>query len=196
MSQEDDFGTLLLRVRHGDAEAARHLVNRFESAVRVAVRTRLSDPRLRRQFDSMDVCQSVLASFFIHVAAGAYDLHDPPQLLALLTKMAQNKLGMRVRRQYRQCRDARRISPMTVEEMEVVSTSPGPAREAAGRDLLERVLSSMSPEIRELAQRRMRGDSWGEIALATGGTADGRRKQFERAVSLVVDTLDDDSLRA
>jgi len=77
MRDESVFADLLKRVRGGDSDAASELVRIYESAIRVAVRTRLSDPKLRRQFDSMDVCQSVLASFFLRAAAGQYDLHDP-----------------------------------------------------------------------------------------------------------------------
>ena len=98
------FADLLERVRRGDPDAAFDLVRKYESAIRVAVRTRLSDPKLRRQFDSMDVCQSVLASFFLRAAAGQYDLRDPAQLVALLTKMAHNKFAMRARHEYRQRR--------------------------------------------------------------------------------------------
>ena len=95
MRDKSVFADLLTRVRGGDSDAASELVRNYESAIRVAVRTRLSDPKLRRQFDSMDVCQSVLASFFLRAAAGHYDLRDPAQLVALLTKMAHNKLAMR-----------------------------------------------------------------------------------------------------
>src|SRR3954469_18683176 len=102
------FADLLERVRGADSDAATELVRKYESAIRVAVRTRLSDPALRRQFDSMDVCQSVLGSFFFRMAAGQYDLRDPAQLVTLLTKMARNKLAMRARHQYRQRRDVRR----------------------------------------------------------------------------------------
>ena len=63
---------LLTRLRAGDEEAAVELVRRYELAIRVAIRTNLSDPRLRRQFDSLDVCQSVFASFFKNAAAGAW----------------------------------------------------------------------------------------------------------------------------
>src|SRR5215470_19112005 len=108
MYDQSLFAELLQRVRRGDPEAATQLVRQYESAIRVAVRTRLSDPKLRRQFDSMDVCQSVLASFFLRAAAGQYDLRDPAQLVALLTKMAHNKLAMRTRHEYRQRRDVRR----------------------------------------------------------------------------------------
>ena len=80
MSSENLFDDLVRRVCAGDAAAAEEIVRRYETAIRVAVRTRLSDPALRRQFDSMDICQSVLASFFLRAAAGQYDLHDPAQL--------------------------------------------------------------------------------------------------------------------
>src|SRR5262245_52196884 len=108
MDDQGLFEELLQRVRGGDPDAATELVRQYESAIRVAVRTRLSDPKLRRQFDSMDVCQSVLASFFLRAVAGQYNLRDPAQLVALLTKMAQNKLAMRARHEYRQRRDVRR----------------------------------------------------------------------------------------
>jgi RNA polymerase sigma-70 factor (ECF subfamily) len=82
------FEDLIRRVRAGDTDAATALVRQYESAVRVAVRARLFDPDMGRQFDSMDICQSVLKSFFVRVAAGQFELHTPSQLVALLTKMA------------------------------------------------------------------------------------------------------------
>src|SRR5262249_56178886 len=91
------FAEFLARVRRGDAPAAEELVRQYETAVRVAVRARLNNPTLRRQFDSVDVCQSVLASFFVRAAAGQYDLEGPAQLVALLVKMARNKLASPVR---------------------------------------------------------------------------------------------------
>jgi hypothetical protein len=64
MSDETPFPELIERVRGGDGDAATELVQRYEPAIRRVVRLRLTDPRLRRAFDSMDVCQSVLASFW------------------------------------------------------------------------------------------------------------------------------------
>ena len=194
MSPGDDFSNLLERVRQGDSDAAIELVNRYESTIRVGVRIRLTDPRLRRQFDSMDVCQSVLASFFVHAATGAYVLHEPRQLVALLTKMAQNKLNMRARAQYRHCRDVGRLSTAIVEETNAVSPFPGPLRQVAGKELLNRTLAMMTPEIRAIAIRRMRDEEWADIAAALGGTADGRRKQFVRAVAQIADGLELDVL--
>ena len=64
MADETPFPDLITRVRGGDSAAAAELVRRYEPAIRRVVRLRLTDQRLRRAFDSMDVCQSVLGSFF------------------------------------------------------------------------------------------------------------------------------------
>ena len=57
------FRELMVRVRAGDDAAALEIVRQYEPLIRREVRLRLEDPRLRRALDSMDVCQSVLASF-------------------------------------------------------------------------------------------------------------------------------------
>src|SRR5271165_5358652 len=106
---DNTFADFLLRIRAGDEQAAVELVRRYESAVRVEVRMRLADSRLRRVLDSMDVCQSVLASFFVRVAAGQYDLERPEQLVRLLVSMTRNKLASAARDQHRQRRDQRRV---------------------------------------------------------------------------------------
>jgi hypothetical protein len=186
---DNDLAELLSRVRQGDEDAARLLVQRYESAIRVAVRTNLSDPRLRRQFDSLDVCQSVLASFFFHLTSGAYDLSVPAQLSALLAKMAQNKVRMRAREQFRQRRDVRRLSQVDVENAKIPGFQAGPEEPVDDQDLVDRSLDMMPPEIRAIADRRMAGELWPEIADAMGGTPDGRRKQFERAVLPIAQSL-------
>ena len=65
MPPDDDFVELIRRVRAGDEQASALLVHRYEPAIRIAVRARLTDPKLRRVLDSMDICQSVLGNFFI-----------------------------------------------------------------------------------------------------------------------------------
>jgi hypothetical protein len=185
----NDLAELLARVRQGDEDAARLLVQRYESAIRVAVRTNLSDPRLRRQFDSLDVCQSVLASFFFHLTSGAYDLSVPAQLSALLTKMAQNKVRMRAREQFRQRRDVRRLSQVDLENAKIPGFQAGPEERVDNQNLIDHVLNMMTTEIRSIADRRMAGELWPEIANAMGGTPDGRRKQFERAVLPIAQSL-------
>ena len=63
------------------------------------MRVRLNDPRLRRHIDSVDVCQSVLANFFVRVGLGEFDLQQPEHLLHLLFVMTRNKLRDKARRE-------------------------------------------------------------------------------------------------
>src|SRR5437870_12111081 len=108
MSDSGDFQDLIQRLRSGDDQAATDLVRRYEPLIRRQVRLQLEDQRLDRLFDSMDVCQSVLASFFVRAAVGEFDLDEPGQLVALLAKMARNKLASAARQATRQRRAHRR----------------------------------------------------------------------------------------
>ena len=99
MSTEPSFRELIDRIRAGDQDAATEIVRRYEPTIRRAVRFRLVDSRLGAAFDSMDICQSVLASFFVRASAGEYELDTPEQLLKLLGRMARNKLASQVRRE-------------------------------------------------------------------------------------------------
>src|SRR5207244_5398262 len=105
---DHSFAAFVRRIRAGEPEAAAELIQHFEPVIRLEVRRRLSDPALYRQFDSMDICQSVMLSFFMRARAGQYDLEQPQQLLKLLVAMAQNKLAVQARKLRTQRRDSRR----------------------------------------------------------------------------------------
>jgi RNA polymerase sigma-70 factor (ECF subfamily) len=189
MSETAPFAEFLRRIRSGDARAAEELVHRYESAIRLAVRTRLTDPALKRRFDSLDICQSVLASFFVRASAGQYDLDEPSQLVALLVRMAQNKLAGQARFHRRLQRDAGKAASLDEAAECAAAVEPGPEQVAAGRDLLEALRARLTPEERAVADRRGAGQGWAEIAVALGGTADGRRMQFKRALDRVAPQL-------
>ncbi|MCA9135305.1 MAG: hypothetical protein KDB00_01065 [Planctomycetales bacterium] len=179
------FTALLERVRAGDPDAAREIVASYETAIRVAIRTRMSDPALRRQFDSLDVCQSVLGSFFLRMAAGLYDLNEPNQLIALLTTMARKKLAMRVRYERRQCRDVRRAISLDDTTLEPSGRFVDPSEEAMNSELIQRAYSMMDAETQEILRHRNSNCSWPEVASRLGGTSEGRRKQYERALDRI-----------
>jgi len=198
MSQEEaPLADLLARVRSGDAAAAAELVGRYESAIRVAVRARLTDPTLRRQFDSQDVCQSVLASFFVRAGLGQFNLENPSDLLALLVRMAHNKVVNQVRYHGRARRDVHRVEA-DGERLEQLTAGTDPQRVAAGRELLDAVRGEMTAEERAIADLRGAGCTWAEVAEQLGGTAEARRKQFDRTLSRVSAHLgiDEDSTNA
>lgn len=184
MSDPTPFVELVQRVRAGDERAAEELVRAYETPIRVMVRSRLTDPALKRQFDSVDVCQSVLASFFVRAAAGQYDLDSPGQLVGLLVRMAQNKLRTRARYHNQECRDVHRLGDPAKADG-VASGEPGPDRVAAGRELLRVLRERLGEEERAIAELRGQGMGWMEIAAELGGTPDGRRMQFKRAIDRV-----------
>jgi RNA polymerase sigma-70 factor (ECF subfamily) len=185
MSDTPSFAEFLRRVRAGDEQAAVDLIRRYESAVRVAVRLQLTDPALYRVVDSMDICQSVMASFFVRAAAGDFDLDGPEQLLKLLVAMARNKALHYARRQQAQRRGYGRTVEAGDGELEAVENGPEPARLVAGKDLLAQVRGRLTDEERRLADLRAEGMSWPEVAAAAGGSAEGRRKQLTRALDRV-----------
>src|SRR5262245_51385378 len=121
MSEATSFAEFVRRIRAGDEQAAAELVRRYEPLIRREIRLNLDDRRLGRVFDSMDVCQSVLASFFVRTAAGEYDLERPEQLVALLVTMARNKLASAARREHRGCRDSRRVCERAAAHLEGVA---------------------------------------------------------------------------
>jgi RNA polymerase sigma factor (sigma-70 family) len=179
--------SLLHRLRGGDAAAAEELVRTYGQAIRIAVRTRLTDTTLRRQFDSEDVCQSVLASFLARAACGQLTPHDPAGLLRLLVRMAARKVGRRARNLHRLRRDSRRELPNGDSWLRhVAADEPTPERSVASRDLLVAVRAGLGPDERYLAELRAEGCSWAEVAERVGGTPDARRKQLSRALDVVL----------
>ena len=185
MSDEEAFADLLRRVRGGDAEAAADLVRRYEPAVRLEARYRLRDRKLRQVFDSQDICQAVLASFFARVALGQYDLKGPQDLIKLLVVMARNKAAQAARGQHRECRDARRDEALGEGAMAVEAGGDSPSEIVASREMLEEIRRRLSDEERRLSDLRGQGKEWAEIVAELGGTAQGRRKQLERALHRV-----------
>ena len=136
--QGEEYTDFIRRIRLGDERAAEELIRRYEPEIRLEIRTllRLRDPRLRRVFDSMDICQSVMVSFFLRAAVGDFDLDEPSQLIRLLVGMARNRLAERVRFHQRHRRDVRRIGTNGPEEWTIPEESESPSEVISRRELL------------------------------------------------------------
>jgi RNA polymerase sigma-70 factor (ECF subfamily) len=189
MIEPTAFGRLIQRVRAGDPDAAAELVRSYEPAIRRAVRVRLADARLGAVLDSMDICQSVLGSFFIRAASGQYELDTPAQLLRLLTSMARNKLVSQSRRHYAQRRNPGGGRLVESPEGHLVAGGGGPSMEVAARDLLHEVHRRLSSEERKILDLRNQGSDWSLIALEVGGSAEALRKRLSRALDRVAEQL-------
>lgn len=186
MGDDTAFSGFIRRIRAGDEQAARELVARYEPVVRREVKMRLRDPRLYRMIDWTDVCQSVMASFFLRAASGQYELDEPGQLMRLLVVMTRHKLSKQERRHRAGRRDYRLVHDCDPAYLAAQpGKSPTPSRVVAGRELLEALRSRLSGEERMLADLRAEGCEWAEISHKIGGTAQGRRMQLARAVRRV-----------
>jgi RNA polymerase sigma-70 factor (ECF subfamily) len=191
MSEGAAFADFIRRIRVGDDQAAQELVQRYEPVIRREVRMRLRDPRLYSQFDWTDVCQSVMASFFLRAASGEYDLEEPGQLLRLLVVMTRHKLAKQERRHRADRRDYRRLEACDPAYLaEKAASAPSPSRMIAGRELLDEFRRRLSSEERLLADLRAQGCEWAEIATQLGGTPQARRKQLARAIDRVEEQLE------
>ncbi len=181
-----EYFDFIRRLRAGDEQAAEELVRRFEAEIRLEIRVwlRLRDTRLRRVFDSMDICQSVLASFFVRAAVGDFDLDEPRQLIGLLVGMARNKLSEHVKHHQRERRDVRRTAG-TPEAANVAARLETPSEVVSHRELLEMFRARLNEDERRLAELRRAGLDWGAVAAQVGGTPEGCRKQLARAVERV-----------
>jgi RNA polymerase sigma factor (sigma-70 family) len=181
MSSDQAFADLIRRVRSGDERAAAEIVKQYEPEIRREVRVRLHDPRLRRVLDSMDISQSVFGSFFVRVASGQFELNRPDELIRLLITMTRNKVVGQVRRARAQRRDDRRNDANDSEELETLCDGPNPSEIVARAELLQAFRDRLTPEERIMVDRRSEGREWSEIAAELGGSANARRKQFDRA---------------
>ena len=189
MSEEPSFRDLIDRVRARDEQAAAELVRLYEPTIRMAIRVRLSDPALRRFLDSMDICQSVLANFFVRAASGQFELDTADQLVKLLVTMARNKLANYVLQQRAARRDQRRVEKAITNESELVDPGPSPSQVVVNKELLQECRRHLSEEERQLADLRASGRSWDEIAAEVGAKPDTVRSRLTRALDRVAREL-------
>ena len=186
MPEDNLFQELMNRVYARDEDAARELLQRYESKIRRVVRFNLDAP-LRRHFDSMDICQAVMASFFVRAGLGQYELETPEQVMNLHATMACNKLMNQIKHQKRARRDCRRVT--TGHEELVADNAPSPSVQVAHRELLLEARRRLSDEERHLLELQERGKEWTDIAAELGGSAEALRKKLQRAIDRVAEEL-------
>ena len=178
MPDANDFAELIRRIRRGDAQAAQELIRSYEPAIRREARLRLG-PSLRPLFDSMDLCQSVLGSFFVRVAAGQYELESPARLMKLLVAMTRNKVREKARK--------RREGGFC--DSEPVAADEDHADRVLNLDFLGEFRRRLSDDERLLWDRRGDEASWQNIASELGATPEALRQQYSRALHRVAREL-------
>ena len=189
MSSSGNFDELLTRLRAGDEAAARELLNSYEGEIRLVVRHRLTSAAMRRQLDTMDVCQSVFGEFFVRMALGQFDLNESKDIVKLLATMARNRVLHHARRQHAARRDVRKQADHDFQEFDVAGRDSTPSQMVAGRELLDAVRGRLTPDELALAEQRAQNIPWNEIAVARGEKPDALRVRLARAIERVTQEL-------
>jgi RNA polymerase sigma factor (sigma-70 family) len=189
MADDLSFEELLQCVRNGDEAAAVELLRRYEAPLRHVIHVRLVDSRLRRLFDVDDICQSVMASFFVRAALGQYELNRPEDLLKLLATMARNKLADKARRPSVERNAERRVPLEELPDQAITSREGTPIQRVMLTDLVREARRRLSPEERRLLDLRDEGMDWAAIAVQVGGNPEALRKRLTRAIDLVATQL-------
>jgi RNA polymerase sigma factor (sigma-70 family) len=189
MATDLSFAELVQRVRRGDEDAAAELLRLYEAPLRSVVHVRLVDARLRRLFDVDDICQSVLASFFVRAALGQYELNRPEDLLKLLATMARNKLADKARRPSVERQAERRVPLEELPDQALTSSEGTPSQRVVLQDLVREARRRLSAEERRLLDLRDQGLDWAAIAAQVGGNPEALRKRLARAIDLVAAQL-------
>jgi DNA-directed RNA polymerase specialized sigma24 family protein len=185
MPADDGFEDLVGRVRAGDQDAADELARMFEPFVlryvRFAMRKRRNYPVIHSRFGSSDVCQSVLASLFVGLRDGRFELKHPEQVERLLRVMSRFKIGA----------ESRKLSVILRElidresALDQADSGPGPEKTVDDKDLVEAVVNHFTGVELGILQRRLDGDTWPAIAAQLGESAEALRKTLARAIDRV-----------
>jgi len=189
MDTDDAFTDLLRRACANDEQAATELCRSYEPELRRFIRFRLTDPGLRRFLDSLDICQSVLAAFFVHLQAGELEVASPRQLRRLLAVMAQNKLHDKIRRQHAGRRGGPDAPVAGALPELVADPRPLPDDAVAAQELINRVRDHLPEAERQLLDRWLGGDEWPQMASDLQASPEALRKRLSRALDRAAQDL-------
>ena len=160
---------LLGRIKDGDEDAARELLTRYESKVRLVVRRQL--PRLlRSRFDSLDFLQSVWGSFFHKIRTGENDLDEEQNLIAFLAWAARNKVIDEYRRAATQKQDIRREERLETSPDQEAGLAVGdtPSQLAQAHETYDRLREFLPADRRVILELKAAGYSSREIGDQLG----------------------------
>ena len=160
---------LLARIKDGDEGAARELLTRYESKVRLVVRRQLPRP-LRSRFDSLDFLQSVWGSFFHKIQTGQNDLDEEQNLIAFLAWAARNKVIDEYRRAATQKQDIRREKRLETSPDQETGLAVGdtPSQLAQAHETYDRLREFLPEDRRVILELKAAGYSSREIGDQLG----------------------------
>ena len=161
----DSVDDLLEQLGRGEVAALAELFEAYAPYLRAVVRAQISD-RLRAEFDSVDVVQSVWVQLARHLRRDGLRVNDTGHLRALLVTIARRRLITRARR----CAGRPAGDQPVGEDWATVTDTrtPPPDGAAQADDLWTRMLSLTPADHRPILVLRREGLPLAEIAARTG----------------------------
>jgi RNA polymerase sigma-70 factor (ECF subfamily) len=162
-----EFARLMERVRAGDPQATQEVFLRYSDAIRRVVRRYLHQ-RLRTQYDSVDILQTVWASFF-QVPPERYTFETPEALVSFLSQMAYNKVVDVFRRRlmtgkHNVNRQLSLDAPARELDKGVPVRQPTPSQLAIAEEHWERIVAGQPPRVRQVLEMLRLGHTQREVA--------------------------------
>lgn len=196
--EEREFQQLVERVRHGDQEAIRELISRYEEEVSLIARVRLG-ASLRPYVDAEDIMQSVHRSLLIGLRDDKIDLRSPKALIGLAAVMVRRKVARKWRRMRRQHRLSGAAGETQASDLPNVMASFGmnsqdPAKLAEIREQFNAILSRLDEADRELIRLRIDGYRTVDAAQILGISPDSARVRLSRLRKKLQEANLDDAL--
>jgi DNA-directed RNA polymerase specialized sigma24 family protein len=174
MSSEGSVTRLLAPLQGGDPAAVAQLWRRYFSRLVSLARQKLAGAP-RRVADEEDVALSAFDSFCRNAERGRFpELNDRDGLWRLLVVITARKAGHQRRDQGREKRGGGRLVDAGGAEgqgllAEAISREPDPGFAALAAEQHRRLMEALADdELREVALRRMQGESVEEVAAGLG----------------------------
>ena len=190
-SGSGEIRELIRKVRLGDSRAADTLFRQYGAEIQTEIRRRLRRALLTSVLETDDVCQSVFGSFFVGLAVGRFEIREPADLSRLLCRIAGNKVVSHQRQELADRRDRRRTVQLPESgSADELSDSEPPADEIVElEDLVSVFRSRLTSKERRLADLRVDGKTWQAIGDLLEESPNALRKQLNRAVARVSESL-------
>ena len=178
------FRSLLRQMQDGSHEAAWTIVQTYSPQVQAVIRRQMSK-RLRSLYDSEDFVQSVWASFLRAQPSSTID--GPKQLIALLSKMAKNRIIDEARKRKKTIKHGRHVEVQIRkdcgEAFLLPDPSPTPSAHLIAQEAWDQLFADVPDYYRVIVERRVEGATFTEIATQLG--------KNERTIRRVIKTIRD-----
>jgi hypothetical protein len=181
---EKSFSEKLDALRRGIPGAHEAFLEEYGPYVRRALRIRLRRTLLQAAADSADLCQSVMASFLLRLAAGQFELANELDMRHLLAAMAHKKFLMFRRYELASKRDRRLTQSLTQEPTSKAEWAPGESLNVL-QNVEQKLRQLLTAEEYQLFELRQQGIAWNSIAENKAIDATTLRKRYSRALSRV-----------